>query len=721
MKSLVVMTYYQLMHSIALALTFEEKPNLYFSMEFLNPEEELLDRIAETGVFNEVRGITRRGEFLPIVRELRKTKDMKDSEIDKIGNSIFDEFLENHYAPDFASADFDDEIYVYNDFQWHYYYIVKHFKNIIGVEDGYGSLHQQIAIHMHKGDKELLYPFIEKGYFPQPLYRDEHVKKIISSCDFDDLDDYYRSKIEVWDYKDIVELNREKFKEALLHIFDIKGLGIADKSTLYVGQPLDRSRYCNAMHNYMLCKKIIGNELKNGYTVYYKPHPADRNDTRVYGEENVVILPKSFPVEVFNYQDKKFDRFVTFGSTASSIATCAKQSFKYFDKEEFERDDVTDAIKAQLKPKMMKMRFFIKVRELTPETYINVYSTVYRNSYIQTYMHLVISPELDVEECKKYLDLSNLSRMIREYKRERSWTKESVLWHKELNWLKKWLDRYKPVVSYHNIGSMKDWDIYDEIVSKAGRYDYMMILDSGNNAFQLTKELIKAIRIRAYPALYFRTHSIVFNDRNKPLAITLNQGYLGDDYNGDIRNKLIHREVMRAYEAGERTPYAFAVLMRDYDEYVRKAVGLSLHVDASDYLEIEDGYEHYKKRIADARAAITDDNQLMGELANIVLEYYDWYSVVNHNALGIKISELADELLEDEREKNIVYRKFTDAMTRERALTNNLALLQEANYYIKMKHTVDVAAETGVLKVIENAGRITDKLIPERLKDRIKK
>lgn len=722
MKSIVVMTYYQLMHSIALALTFDEKPNLYFSMEFLNPDEELLERIADTGVFNEVRGITRRGEFLPVVRELRKTADMEDWEIDQIGNTIFDEFLENHYAPEFDNADFDDEIYIYNDFQWHFYYMTKHFNNIVGVEDGYGSLRQQISIHMHKGDKERLYPFIEKGYFPEPLYRDKHIKRIISSCDFDDLDDYYRSKLVIWDFKDIVELNPEKFRKALLYIFDIEGLGIKDKSTLYVGQPLDRSRYCNAMHNYMLCKNIIRNELKNGYTVYYKPHPADRNDTRMYGEENVIVLPKSFPVEVFNYQDKKFDRLVTFGSTASSIATCANESYRYFDKTEFEREDVTDAIKEQIAKEKVTMLTVVKVRELTPETFINVYSCIYRNSYIKTCIHVAISDELDLEECRRYLDSRNMSAMIREYKKETSESKEALLWHKELGWIKKWLSRYNPKISFHSIGSLDDWDIYHEIVKSSGHYDYMMILDSGNPAFQLTNEIIAAIRIRTYPAIFFRMYSAVKNDRNQTLKILLNQGYLGEAYNGDISNKLIHREVMRAYDAGKQTPQSFAVLMKDYDEYVRKTVGLSLHVDAEKYLKIEDGYAYYKKRADDAIAAADEKTKedYLGELANIVYEYYDWYSVVNHNALGVSVSELAEELIEDDSLKLEIYKRFADAMTRERALTNNLGLMQEGNYYLRIKPIVDIAARHGVLRGVENAGRVKDKLIPEAISTKLK-
>ena len=62
MKSLVVLTYYHLMHAIAMALTFDEKPNLYFSMHYLDPDGSLLERIRETEIFNKVVAITKKGE-----------------------------------------------------------------------------------------------------------------------------------------------------------------------------------------------------------------------------------------------------------------------------------------------------------------------------------------------------------------------------------------------------------------------------------------------------------------------------------------------------------------------------------------------------------------------------------------------------------------------------------------------------------------------------------
>ena len=695
MKSLVAMTYYQLMHSIALALTFEEKPNLYFSLDFLDPEESLLERIADTGVFNEVRGITPRGSFPELVKELRKTKDMTDSEIDELGSSLFDKYLEPQYEIDFATADKSDEIFVYNDFQFHYYYICNHFDNIVGVEDGYASLQQQIGIHRFKGDKERLEPFIEKGYYPEPLYRHEKVKKIISSTDFEDLDEYYRSKLVVWDYKDIVAQNEEEFKKALLYIFDVENMGITGNSSLYLGQPLDRSRYCNAVENYLLCRKIIRNENNDGLNVYYKPHPAERNDSRVYGSENAKVLPKDFPVEVFNYQDQKFDRLVTFGSTGASIATCAKDSRVYFTKTDFTRKDVTNAIKEEVADEKLAISLFIKVKELTPETYVNVYSCIFRKAYVKTSLYLLI-PQGCSEEYKEYFDRKHLRDRVSEYKELISGTKEEKLWHKELGWIKTWLDRYDPYIEFCEVSSYDDWSIYREVICNRKDYDYLMLLDEGNPGFALTNEISGSLRARIHPVIFFRLQTTITNEKNRPVKIALNPGYLGDYYNGEIINKVWHREVLRRFdEEGEITREKLGLLTADYIGYIRKREDFTLNVSADRFFEIEDGKSYYSEQVKQIISEKTEDTEDVtnGRLANAVYDYYDWIIVNGASPFTLFTSAVVEDLIEDKEYQFEVFRIFADAMLKDRAVSNSRGLIQEINFYQGMKPLIDKAAD----------------------------
>lgn len=715
MKSLVAMTYYQLMHSIALALTFEEKPNLYFSMDFLNPDEILLERISETGVFNEVRGITWRGDFPELVKELRKTYEAPEEVIDELGSSLFEKYLEPQYEKDFENADKSDEIFVYNDFQYHYYYICKHFENIVGVEDGYGSLQQQIGIHRFKGDKERLEPFIEKGYYPAPLYRHEKVKKIISSTDFEDLDEYYRSKLVVWDYKDIVAQNEEEFKKALLYIFDVKNMGITGNSSLYLGQPLDRSRYCNAVENYLLCKKIIRNENNDNLQVYYKPHPAERNDPRMYGSERAKVLPKDFPVEVFNYQDEKFERLVTFGSTGASIATCAKDSRVYFTKTDFDRQDVTDAVKEQIAGEKLSINMFIKVREMTPETYVNVYSCIFRKAYVKTNLFLLI-PEGKKQEYKEYFDKKQLKNRVREYKKDIRGSKESLLWHKELGWIKNWLVRYSPRIEYCEVSSYDDWSIYREVICKKTNYDYMMLLDEGNPGFILTNKIAKCLRERIYPVIFFRMQTSTLDPKNKEIRITLNPGYLGDHYNGDFVNKVWHREVIRRFEKEDCSAESLGRLTKEYAEYLRKRNDFSLNKSADVFLEIEDG-KHYYKQIAtqllsDSKEdALSDEiKELYGKLANIVYDYYDWCSVTQGDPFAITASKAVEDLIDDRENQFEVYRIFADSLLTDRAISNSRGLIQELNYYQGIKPIIDQVAESKFLIGYENLERIKSKL-----------
>ena len=162
MKTFVVMTYYQLMHSVAMALTLDEKPALYFSVNYLNVNDSFLERIRQTEIFDHVVGITARGDLAEFIAELNKTKDFTPEEVDEVGDSIFEKHLEPYYGELFKDADFDDTVYIYNDFQWYSYYVNKHFDDIVGVEDGYGSLEQQLKIHKYKGDQELVVKFLGK-------------------------------------------------------------------------------------------------------------------------------------------------------------------------------------------------------------------------------------------------------------------------------------------------------------------------------------------------------------------------------------------------------------------------------------------------------------------------------------------------------------------------------------------------------------------------------
>ena len=54
MKSIVVVAYYHLMHAIALAMTFEEKPILYLCVDYTKMTDDIVENIRDSGVFYDV-------------------------------------------------------------------------------------------------------------------------------------------------------------------------------------------------------------------------------------------------------------------------------------------------------------------------------------------------------------------------------------------------------------------------------------------------------------------------------------------------------------------------------------------------------------------------------------------------------------------------------------------------------------------------------------------
>ncbi|MBR0308435.1 MAG: hypothetical protein IJH92_06040 [Mogibacterium sp.] len=710
MKSLVVLTYYHLMHAIAMALTFDEKPNLYFSMHYLDPDGSLLERIRETEIFNKVVAITKKGENSAFTRELKKTRGLSDSEIDAMGTSLFDEYLVPKYAEYFKDADPEDEIYIYNDLQLHYYYMCRHFKNIVGVEDGYCSLPRQITAHRFKDDLEDLNRFISKGYYPEPLYRHEKVSRIISSVGVED--EYYSSKLQVWDFRDIVAQNEEKFRDALLYIFKINDIDIKEHSTLYLGQPLDRAQYCNARENYLLCKKIIRSETEKGYTVYYKPHPAERNHIKVYGGDNVVVLPNDFPVEALNYMDGRFDRLVTFDSTGVSTMTCAKESHRYLKLTGFTKEELIDYIKKDIKGEKIEIDVYLIARDCSPETYINIYSWIFRNADIHTNIHILTDRNDGQSSCRTYYDTGNLENMVSSFRKKYKGTQNEVRWHKELGWIKGWIDRYKPSVEIHAVSSFSERDIYREVIADQDHsHDYVLLAEAHDPAFLNTKAIAANMRRRIFPLMLFHQYTTVEDVSGETVKIPLVSGYLNNERADGIINKVWHREILKA--AGEellREPFT-GIDTSDFAGHIRKSGQLYLYLPPAKYYSIKDGEQYYSERISALKSALADDREaLVSGLIGTVYEYCDRNRVVNYGAGDVSEIEAIEDLIDDAQMKYEVYRRTATAIFHEKKEDDMRMLAQDSSYYQELRPMIDKAAESGLLNALENIDRIKNKI-----------
>ena len=592
MKTFVVMTYYQLMHSVAMALTLDEKPALYFSVNYLNVNDSFLERIRQTEIFDHVVGITARGDLAEFIAELNKTKDFTPEEVDEVGDSIFEKHLEPYYGELFKDADFDDTVYIYNDFQWYSYYVNKHFDDIVGVEDGYGSLEQQLKIHKYKGDQELVVKFLGK-YYPEPLYKSPKIHKIISSKDFDTLPDEYRAMLQIRDFMDIVEENRSGFKDAMLHIFDMTDYEIEDNSVLVLGQPMSRAMYCNAIEEYMFYRDALREEVRKGKTVYFKGHPAETVPSALYEEEGIHILPKSFPVELLNYKDCVIDKAITFGSTGINNMECVKSFEKFYDKENPDAGEINAFLVDRVKDSEIIIDFYFMVRELTLESYIDVYSCMIPGNHLNQRTHVLVEPELE-EEARQFFSITNLEKNARTYKKK---TAVNGICINERN-----IDlilEQKGQLKSPEVIVCTDLESDDELLKITGEhhadFDYMMVVEEENLMFSPMRNIWKELKLTVRPGLFFQRFSMIENRKRRFPWVPLSPDYCDNVFYPEIRNTVWHRVAVERMLQVPEIERVDALFRSEF--YPAKKFSNDLFVPSKTILSVEDGLKHYAGRV----------------------------------------------------------------------------------------------------------------------------
>ena len=332
MKSIVVIAYYHLMHAIGLALSFDEKPNLYVCVDYTRMDDEIVENIRRSGVFNEVVKTNSRDFLDDFTRELRQTKKASEAEIREIGTGLFDEYVDAYYYPLFKGADFDEDIYIYSEYHLIFYSINKHFKSIILCEDGYKVMNSRLASFSYRGYFKQLVPFIEAGYYPKMMFQSEKITKLICSGDYEGLPDELRKKVEVLDFKELVKPNTAAYKKALQVIFPTDDISIRDGSVLLIEQPLYRTKFCSNLKYYLFYRKLV-RELSRDRQVIIKQHPAGTKQMGVFKNDNVEIIQKWIPVECLNYLDVTFDSVVTFYSAALELMENTKSHKVLYDRE----------------------------------------------------------------------------------------------------------------------------------------------------------------------------------------------------------------------------------------------------------------------------------------------------------------------------------------------------------------------------------------------------
>ena len=697
MKSFVVMTYYQLMHAIAMTLEIGEKTNLYFNTDYLKINEEFLNKVRDTDVFNEVIGLYPDEYVTPYNASLKECQDMTPAQIDTIGNSIFENYLEPYFSKKFHNADIDDEIYVYNDFQRYFYYIAKHFKNIIGVEDGYGSLKQQLTVHVFKGNYKYVEPFLGK-YYPEPLYKHKNVKKIISSRNFDSLPTYYKDKLLVIDFKDVVKRNSNNYIKAVTGIFNLDDIEITNEDVLILTTPLSRAKYCNSLQNYLFYKKLIEIEKSSGRKIYIKPHPADSLVTcELYEDEQVTILPKDFPVELLQYRGIKVERTISFASTASVEEIGRNNVILYKGANNVKA--IGRYISRYISNEKLKLNIYVSVQEISPEIYINIMSYLreYQNVCLKV---VIIVPTGKLNGYKKYLSFNHMKKMIKEYKKLYKNNEEKNIYCNEIENIEAIKGRNLKYASldFVEVDTYDEEYIYEHVI-KNDVFDYFMLLDAHNLGIKVIQKLVEALRSQIRFGYTFLNYT--YRDENSLQKIYLMNGHIYNSLSGDLSNRLWHKNMVEALKSKKKTFYDSVIeIANKNSKHIQHRAILFLFIKNSKYLNIEDGKSYYEAKINECLkwSNRRGNVNIPGRISIYFSEYYNWViqflPTQKEGALSGLIESLnvnKDIIAESEK-------LFIEALLKERAIDRTRGVFHKIELYNYFNGPFRILFEKGVMR-----------------------
>jgi len=696
MKSIFVMTYYHLIHSIALALTFDEKPNLYVAKEYLRIDDDFLEKLRKTEIYNSVTGMDNGDYAGSFGAELKLTEGLDQQEIDKIGSSIFEKHLEPYFSEVFENADHEDEFYTYNDHHFSFYYIAKHFQSIIGLEDGYKVLQNKLSVSKPKKIFKLFVPFYGE-YYPEPLWRSPKIKKIISSDEYTGNDQYYKERVEVLDFYDLAEKNKNKIREAVLSVFGEVDIRVPQNSTLILSQPLDRSEFCKRWEYYLLMRKTIDTELESGNKVFIKPHPAELLDFNLFSQEGVEILPKNIPSEIFNICNYRFNRGIAFTSTGLAASNNIEEKVFIYEGKEHTYSDYKNCVRNCIEGERINLDFFIIIKEITPESYINIYSYIQQIKGFHININVLL-PEKEFNDRVKYFDDRNMGKMKKQYYADKSDTNKSVpwKWHIENMWNPREVMPEDVTLQFLPANDFCDSSIYERFIVENEEIEFFMILDGRNFGRQLLYATCTTLKRSMQAGVFFQNYSYLHGSK-----IRLGCGVSGNSFSGQISNRVWHKIIKQYIKKDELLEEKFVISLHQIP-YSFKIVSHELYFDQRIYTDIQDGINYYVKkldRIEENSNKIKDplrkEDYCKGQVGVIFHQYRNWCRLN-----GIKYDN--EELMNLSTLKNsiklegmitIAGELLTDS---DREYSRKIIKSQELFYYAG--DAVDYLLETGKLE-----------------------
>ena len=736
MKIFIVYTYYQLMHAMAMTLTFDEPVALVFIKSYMKPSELILERIRETGLFCSVIGTDDPGQWKDFYSVLKETEGLTPEEIDRIGSSIFEKYLTPYYEKKLEGVDKESEIYIYNDFQWIYYYVANHFENIVGVEDGYKSLYQQMSCQFLKGNHIYKGPFIEKGYYPQPLYKDPKIKRIISSCDFEELSEYYKERLEVIDFAELVKSNEAEFRSALSYIFQIDKNPVGHSAALVLGQPLEKKYYCDAVELYLLDRKMIRQEQQRCEKVFYKPHPGSTNfDPIILADPNTYILPKEFPIEVLNYSGYQFEHGVTFGSTGLDLCTCVKEKQHVLNCRIDSMEDIKQSIKSYVEGEKLNIQFLLITPVLSLESYVNMLSFVIDHPYISSSVKILVREKI-YTSAKKFYSLERKNDVIEKYMDQRVDYKEQLMWIKELTQLKQ-----KNVDSFDiEIVPCKSFSVTELLYNhmrQLDEIDYVMIVDMHNLGFKPVKQIIKRLEKNLTTGISFQTWTSTDNQLDQSTKVYLSSGKIGSYFSDRIINRLWHTNILREL-VGCESKYKWIDIINNHRDGMISRVSNPLYINCDELIMIDDGEEYYEQKInsilessvrKSAENSLKNDESTKKKIALTITDYIDWLCLkkTNGDIVAKHINSLLEKSVLSDSQKIEVMLDLAAGLLEDKNKLYSLTGFKDNDFNQYSKKAVKTLAKRGVLSAVilgkekNGDGHVKKQRRLRKIKNRIKK
>lgn len=344
--NMIAITHYHLLYAISFVKKQKNKARLYICTDYLNITDEMVDSIRALAIFIKVESFSELEIRDSLFENMRRTR---------VDRTYFDSVLLKPYSKIFSEIKNDENIYLFNIRQLHYYYIERTCKNVIVLEDGYCSLSQQLETHEFRGRYRLLNDYIGKEWPNLDLLSAE-VKYIVTSLKREEILANKKLKkakneIIVEDYIDNISSLTKKEKLEISNIFGYKEVKVAKKSLLIITQPLAVFKYCSKLEQYLLYKKMVIDYYEKFDCIYIKPHPKD--DLSYAGlidsENKVFILDKTIPVDIMAFNGLKFEMGITFGSTSLRYLDNIKEKKIIFESNGGTRKQIQKKIKEETK------------------------------------------------------------------------------------------------------------------------------------------------------------------------------------------------------------------------------------------------------------------------------------------------------------------------------------------------------------------------------------